>query len=204
MRKTLASLLFIVAACMPGTSAGASVATILFHDGREVAAAKLRLEGDDIYYVMPGGRREYKTSFKEVKTISGWTGSVQPGHTKLDSASAISKTPDRKIPAGPDSQAEKEIKAVWAGMKAALAAGDLEGALKHYSMFTCEVYRMQFQSSARAGLLPKTVAEMGDLLEVTVTGDTAEGEVRSVVFGMNTAYKMSFVREKGAWKIESL
>jgi len=99
---------------------------------------------------------------------------------------------------------EKAIRAVWEDMRTALASGDVEGAVGYFSTYTRAAYRMQFKYYEEHGTLKKAAAELGHIQTVLVRGDTAIAGIRTLKFSMNVSYTMSFVKEKGVWKIESL
>jgi hypothetical protein len=210
MPARLTILLLLLTVVIPVDAHSASGAIIHFMDGREVLAEVYRIEGENIYYNLPGNRKGRHASFYEVSSITGAAG-LKRREDAADNPPAPPIEPTRPRPSKAEIEArvynaeqEKEIRAVWEAAKSELASGDVDGALEYFSMYTRVAYKLQFEVYASQGTLAKAASEMGHIQTLLVTGDTAVAGVRTLKFSMNVSYTMSFVKENGVWKIETL
>lgn len=89
---------------------------------------------------------------------------------------------------------------VWDGIRTALAAGDVEEAVRHFSPMAQETYREMF--AAAGDQLPAIVADMGELLLLSVGKTQAVYGVLRYDEGNPYLFNVVFVRDpSGGWKI---
>jgi len=93
------------------------------------------------------------------------------------------------------------LKGKWEGMKAKLAAGDVEGAVGFFEERSQETYRPQF--TALKPILDIIANEMGQINLVRVEDNSAEYEIIATRNGVTYSYYLLFVRDRdGLWKIK--
>jgi hypothetical protein len=89
---------------------------------------------------------------------------------------------------------------VWGDVRTALAAGDVAGAALHFSPTTREIYREML--TAAGDQLPAIVADMGDLLPLSMEGSQAVYGVLRYDDGKPYLFNIVFERDSsGDWKI---
>ncbi len=90
--------------------------------------------------------------------------------------------------------------AVWGDIRTALDAGDVEGAVRHFSPMAQETYREML--TAAADQLPVIVADMGELLPLSLGKQQAVYGVLRYDEGKPYLFNVVFVRDSaGDWKI---
>jgi hypothetical protein len=89
---------------------------------------------------------------------------------------------------------------VWGEIRTALAAGDVEGAVQHFSPVMQGVYREMF--AAVGDQLPAIVADMGELLPLSLGKTQSVYGVLRYDEGDPYLFNVVFVRDSsGGWKI---
>ena len=90
----------------------------------------------------------------------------------------------------------------WSGMKAALAKGDVEGAVAYFAESSKESYRQQF--AVLSTQLPQIVADMGQFRIVRVREFLAEYDLRALRNGRTYSFQVLFMLDyDGTWKVRS-
>jgi sugar lactone lactonase YvrE len=88
----------------------------------------------------------------------------------------------------------------WAGVRDALTAGDIEGALAHFSLRSQDAYRDLF--STAGDQLPVIVGDMGEIYPLRENGHQAVYGVLRYDDGKPFLFEVVFVRDGGGeWKI---
>ena len=94
------------------------------------------------------------------------------------------------------------LQAKWAGMKAALAKGDVEGAVEYFSEGSKPAFRAEFNRLSQG--LPELVARMGLFRLVKIYEGYAEYDLRTAKDGVTYSFQVLFMRNAdGTWKIRS-
>jgi hypothetical protein len=101
-------------------------------------------------------------------------------------------------------EVKKEIKSVWDGMRNALLAGNIDGAIEYFSTSSKDSYRNKFQELKERGLLSKMASDIDNMAVVKVDIYHAEGDLRVNEDGKEFSYYVIFQPEgDGQWKIIS-
>ena len=90
--------------------------------------------------------------------------------------------------------------AVWSKMKARLAAGDVSGAISHFSIASKDKYQQAFLSLSKEEL-HSAVKNMDTIKPVSIENDKAQYYFESVIEGQKITFPIEFVKESGQWKI---
>jgi hypothetical protein len=89
--------------------------------------------------------------------------------------------------------------AVWNDTRARLKAGDIEGAISHFSMLSKD-YREAFLALSNDELR-SMAKDMKDIKPVSIESDKAQYYFESVVDGKTLTFPVEFHKEFGQWKI---
>lgn len=89
---------------------------------------------------------------------------------------------------------------VWNDMKARLKAGDVPGAIAHFSITSKDKYQEAFLSLSKAELL-SAVEGLATIKPATIENDRAQYYFESVIEGQKITFPIEFVKELGQWKI---
>jgi streptogramin lyase len=90
--------------------------------------------------------------------------------------------------------------AVWAGMKAQLAAWDVEGAVACFSKITADRYRNTFLTLGQDNMVP-VITGIPAMTPVFIEHDQAEYRFQQIIDGFTLDFPVKFVLENGIWKI---
>jgi len=90
----------------------------------------------------------------------------------------------------------------WAGTRAKLAGGDIEGSLLSFDDLSKQAYRELF--NALAPVLPEIAQEMSDIQLIKYSRDTAIYDIRTVRDGVEYSFPLLLTKDSnGIWKISS-
>ena len=90
--------------------------------------------------------------------------------------------------------------AVWNETRARLKAGDIEGAISHFSIASKDKYRESFRVLSKDELR-STAKDMKDIKPATIESDHAQYYFESVIEGQTLTFPIEFDKEFGQWKI---
>ena len=162
----------------------AGTVTLLKVRGHEVTFVRRidALEGDDIGLLRPLAAVRRASPVEDIFYIA------DTGHGRVVKV---------MLSRGPDT----DPVAVWTDVREALAAGDAEAALGHFSVWTQEMYRQAF--TAGAGRLGEIAADMAEIHPLEVTPLRAVYGVLREEDGKPFLYHVVFARDEAgaAWKI---
>jgi hypothetical protein len=102
------------------------------------------------------------------------------------------------------SRAEMDVmlKGKWDGMKAALAQGDIEAAVKDFDEYSREEYRETFLAISE--ILPEVLQGLSDIQFIQLNHNVAEYDIRTIRNGKEYSFYLMFVRGyDGIWRIRS-
>lgn len=94
------------------------------------------------------------------------------------------------------------VLAVWNHMTARIAAADIPGAASDFSSLSADKYRQSFLDLGTVTTI-SAIGQIGTLKPVFVNGDTAEYYFQQTIDGQAITFPIEFVKENGAWKIDS-
>lgn len=100
------------------------------------------------------------------------------------------------------SQDADAVLAVWNHMTARIGAADIPGAITDYSSLSADRYRQAFLGLGTAETI-SAIGQTGTLTPVFVNSDAAEYYFRRTIEGQVITFPIEFVKENGAWKIDS-
>ena len=121
------------------------------------------------------------------------TAQAADGHTYTDS---IAITVINKA------QLDALLKAKWEGMKVAMLAGNIEGAVGYFAESSQNSFRQHFTQLYTK--LSEIVADMGLLRMVRVREHFAEYDLRTTRNGTTYSFQVLFIHDlDGIWKIRS-
>lgn len=86
------AILFVI--LFPLSVGAADSAVLEFKDGRQVTVSSCRVVGDDIYYTLPGSKKEHRTNYDAVDSVSFGSGG-EPSQVFVPEQSE----PDNQVPA---------------------------------------------------------------------------------------------------------
>ena len=89
--------------------------------------------------------------------------------------------------------------AVWNDTRSCLKAGDIEGAISHFSMISKD-YREAFLAMSKDELL-SMAKDMKDIKPASIESDKAQYYFESIVEGKTLTFPVEFDKEFGQWKI---
>ena len=93
------------------------------------------------------------------------------------------------------------LKSKWEGMKNALIAGDIEGAISFFEQGSQDTYRKQF--TALRPILNSIANDMGQINLVRIEDNSAEYEIITTRNGVTYSLHLLFVKDKdGLWRIK--
>ena len=99
-------------------------------------------------------------------------------------------------------QLDMILKAKWNGMRTALAAGDVTGAVVNFSAMSKDIYQQQFADLSAS--LPDFAAAIGNITMVKADDAMAEYDLRVVIDGVDYSFYLLFVKEgDGIWRIRN-
>jgi hypothetical protein len=93
-----------------------------------------------------------------------------------------------------------EILAVWNGMAARVANGDISGAAKYFSSKTAEDYLQDFLTIGTSSLI-SAINQTGTLTPVSIENDLAQYYFEQTIAGQVAGFPVEFIKEDGVWKI---
>jgi hypothetical protein len=97
-----------------------------------------------------------------------------------------------------------DLKAKWDEMRTALAAGQIESAVKYFTTGNRDSYQRAFSAIAETGRLAEVAAGMADLVIVRTEGDNAEGDLQIIKNGKTYSHHVKFEKDTdGIWRIRA-
>ena len=95
---------------------------------------------------------------------------------------------------------DTRLQAKWEAMKTALTGGDVEEAIRYFTINNRDVYRQQF--TALSTMLPAIVTDMGSCTLADIQENRAVYDLRTVRNGEIYSFQVLFVRDRdGIWRI---
>ncbi len=90
--------------------------------------------------------------------------------------------------------------AMWKDLIGRLNAGDIEGALSHFSFTSKDKYREAYQALSKDELR-STAKDMENIKAISIETDTAQYHFESVIEGKTITFPVEFDKEFGQWKV---
>jgi hypothetical protein len=97
---------------------------------------------------------------------------------------------------------DAQLRALWAGMNAALVAGDRDRALGYLSSSAREKYARVFDQLLPN--MPAIVASYSPLQAGSLTTEIGEYAINRTIGGVNRVFLIYFARENGAWRLDAM